>query len=532
LTKYRTFPGPGRYLVSARFDLTNEHGADGRNFNVPVETKFVLTVLPRTPARVTTVLDRLFSRCEQTSRVPLQETIEVICEFGQDAAVPGLGQFAQAGNTELRQAAIRGLGTIPGKASLNVLLAVEPDPVVREAALLALGAFTDDRAVQCAVAALADADAKVRTAAAAALGQMKTDTAIAALLRRFDATDSLDEAAAILAALGATGADEPYRVVSAALGREEDVLRRAAVSAVVRFAPADAAAALRLYAEDEDMNFRETVIRTLAETLRVPIDAEQLAPVIRSRRGTNTIGDAPRLLRLYTDDKAAPTLLGCLDFDDASIRHYYNMTIIQNQLSCQTGLAIPWLGDLNRDGTPEEEQQNRETLARLKVWLDEYRQKPWSEPPEPWRLPHDQGQLTWGPENNGLRLRARLNSSVWPLGLPQVITVDAINNGGSVVFDERPEVIEVEVDGEWYAHDPDIEPTVCGEWHAYKGQRWHSYQLSPHWKRITDSQPLELTPGPHATRIRIVRPPGDNRSHMLISLPLEFRVVTNPTKSD
>ena len=192
------------------------------------------------------------------------------------------------------------------------------------------------------------------------------------------------------------------------------------------------------------------MIRSLAETLRAPIDAGLLAPIIRSRRGTRTIGDAPRLLRLYTDDKAAPTLLSCLDFDDPSIRHYYNMTIIENQLACRTGLAIPWIGDLNRDGTAEELQLNRETLARLKAWIDQYQKAPWSEPPDPGRIPFADREQTWGPGRDGVRLRARVNCSVWPQQLPQVITVEAIGKGGSIEFPKRPEIVELEVNGRWY----------------------------------------------------------------------------------
>ena len=51
LKGYRTFPGPGRYSVSARFELTNELDPQAKKFTVPVEAKFELTILPRTTAR-------------------------------------------------------------------------------------------------------------------------------------------------------------------------------------------------------------------------------------------------------------------------------------------------------------------------------------------------------------------------------------------------------------------------------------------------------------------------------------------------
>ena len=65
--------------------------------------------------------------------------------------------------------------------------------------------------------------------------------------------------------------------------RKEEPSGSAAVSAIVRFAKPDAEAALRPYAADADLDFRETVLLTLAEKLRVPIDAGLLAPVIRLR---------------------------------------------------------------------------------------------------------------------------------------------------------------------------------------------------------------------------------------------------------
>ena len=141
LRKYREFPGPGRYSVSARFDLTNEFDAQGGKFSVPVEAKFELTILPRTAESVASVLKRLFDRCNATSGAPLQELINTICEFGQDAAVPGLARLAGAGTTEQRKAAIRGLGKIPVDASLTRLLQVERDPLVRDAALRAWERF-------------------------------------------------------------------------------------------------------------------------------------------------------------------------------------------------------------------------------------------------------------------------------------------------------------------------------------------------------------------------------------------------------
>ncbi len=231
------------------------------------------------------------------------------------------------------------------------------------------------------------------------------------------------------------------------------------------------------------------------------------------------------LLRLHTDDKAAPALLSALDFQNPSIRSYYNMTIIQNQLPCRTGLVIPWIADLNRNGSEDELARNRDTLERIEDWLAEYQQQPWSDPPEPWRLPPEQEQQTWGAEVDQVKLRARTNSIVWPLGLPQVLIIELIGDGGSITFTDPPHVVEIEVDGHWYAHDPDVEMKVAGDWHAYKGHRHHSFQLTDAWKRSDNGQALELNVGTHTARIRVTPPGSNDRTKIVTSQTVNFRVV-------
>ncbi|HLQ45702.1 MAG TPA: hypothetical protein VK137_13280, partial [Planctomycetaceae bacterium] len=168
--------------------------------------------------------------------------------------------------------------------------------------------------------------------------------------------------------------------------------------------------------------------------------------------------------------------------------------------------------------------------ARIKAWLKHYEAAPWTEPPEPWRLEWSQQEHTWGPEVKQIRIRARLNCSVWPEGLPQVVTVDAVKSGSSMNFAKRPEILELEVNDQWYAHDPTQELKVCGEWHAYKGNALHSVQLTANWKRISDGQPLVLMPGKYHLRLRLVPPPGDDRNRMVTSQAVTFRVVSTDAR--
>lgn len=545
LTKYRTFPGPGQYTVTARFTLENSFNSGEQQISIPFESKFPLSILPRSEDNVARALERWFARCRRATGDDLKETVDRLCAFGGEAAVPGLHELVENGSDELQVAAVRGLGLVAEPQALQVLLQLELRPELRVTALQSLGSFSADEAVERVAAALVDQDLDIRVAAAGSLGRMKSPSAVQALLTRLESvpiavgpggngTDKVvAEQQALLAALGATGAASALPVIRAALDAGDDSVRRTGVAAILQFSKAEASAVLPEYAEDSDLDFREFVITQLAQTLRLPIKAEWLVPVICSRNGSNTIGDAPRLLRMYTDDQAAPALVSCLDFDNPNIRSYYSATIMRQQLACRSGLAIDWVNDLNRDGTAEETAKNRDTLARLRVWATEYQKNPWSEAPEPWRLPRQQEQATWGPVVNNTRVRVRANISVWPEGLPQVLIVEVSNPiSGTIVMDSHPAVIEVDVDGEWYAHDPDVDTRIRGDWHAYKGHRFHSYQLTPHWKRVSDGEPLILNPGQHTARLRLTVPPSTDRKLLATSLPVKFRVVPYSASAD
>jgi hypothetical protein len=496
-------------------------------FRVPVETTYKLTILPREPANVQRVLAELFDQSYKTSGTPLWRLIDTICSFGKEAAVPGLVKMAIDGDATHRIAAIRGLGKVTTSQSLDALLQADQEEqiAVRVAAIKALGAFTDPPAVEAAVKALSDPNELICTTAATALGSMKTDAAIDALITRLpDSRPSVD--AAVLRAMGASGSPRVFDIIVRSLANDEDAIRRAALDAVINFPAEQAANALKPYAADADMDFREEVIHRLAKSLKQPIDPQWLVPVIKSRNGARSIGIAPRLLRLYTGDKAAPALLSCLDFENPAVRSYYNKTIMDQQLPCD-GLAVPWNADLNRDGTPDEIAQNRRTLQRIKHWVDHYEANPWTEPPRPWRLDHEEEERTWGDPVDDLSIRARVYRSVWPAGLPQVVTIDARGHPGqgSVNFSKRPDPLEVEVNGTWYHCDPNTSLKVTGSWNAYHGHRLHDIQLDDRWRRKSDGQPLDLTPGKYVVRIRLSITPKGKQTGLAVSKPVKFEVI-------
>lgn len=528
MTAFRVFPGPGEYTVSCQFDLTPSPLEESRQrFSVPVKTSYKLTILPREPVHVQRVLDELWERSRQTGSGPLSRLIDTISSFGKEAAVPGLEQMMTTGDPEHRRAAAAGLGRITTAESLRVLLQAASDEqlAVRVAVVAALGHFADVRAVQAVVRALSDPQEEIRRTAAESLGSSKTDAGLDALIRELpNAPPSVS--AAILRAMGMTKSPRVFEILERSLGSGDDLIRRAALDGILNYPSEQSVPALQPFATRGDMDFREVVIGKLAEEYKYPIDPRWLIPVIRSRKYDRSIGNAPRILRLHAGDKAAPTLLGCLDFENPDIRSYYNLTLIDNQLACG-GLVIPWISDLNRDGTPEEIESNRRTLRQIQAWTDYFAAHPWNEPRAPWELSGAEEEATWSAPMKDLKIRVHVNRSVWPRGLPQVVSIEAVSasGGGSVSFNEPLKTCEVEVNGHWYARRPDAEISVAGSWHAYHGNPWHHLQLDRRWRRISDDEPLDLKPGRYTVRVRLSMTATDNPAELATSQPTAFEVI-------
>jgi hypothetical protein len=576
LLKYRAISKPGKFQVTCRFVLTPGWPDRGKqDFNVPVETTYELTILPRELATVRRVLEPWFVEANQTGSLALDERIETIASFGQESAVAGLTTMGTDGDVEHRVAAAKGLRKIATPNAIDALLQLNRDKAleVRAAVIASLGAFTDDRAVDAVVQALSDSNEPLRKTAATALGQMKTAVAVDALIERLPTSDP-ELSAAILRAMGTSRSPRVFEIIVQSLASENGAIWRAALDAIVNFPAEDAADALRPYATtnpkvkklaespkepvdldpdvdpreaelrkmmekldqstetDPDMDFREAVIKVLAESLHQPIEMDWLTPVIQSRKGTNSIGDAPRLMRLYDGQQAVPALLSCLDFENPSVRSFYNSEIIDGQISCRGALAIPWHADLNRDGTAAETEENRQTLHKLKAWVEYRRTHPNKEEPLPRDVVRAEEEKAWGEGVDDLSIRARVNRSDWPAGMPQVVSFDGRDlpgvgkaSWGTVNFASVPLALEVEVNSQWYALAKEAAVSVCGDWNAYHGNRWQDLQLDGRWRRKTDGQPLELKPGSYTVRVAVSRTPAEKRTGLATSKPVKFEVI-------
>ncbi|MGB2820712.1 MAG: hypothetical protein WBF17_06995, partial [Phycisphaerae bacterium] len=289
----------------------------------------------------------------------------------------------------------------------------------------------------------------------------------------------------------------------------------------------EAIKALRACTADGDMDFRELVVKTLAESLKQPIDAQWLVPVILARKA---VGDAGRLMRLYAGPKAVPALLSCLDPNDPSVRGYYNQSIVYSQGSCQGGLRIPWISDLNRDGKPAEIEQNRKTLKILRAWVEHYYKHRLNEKPKPPYRSHQEDDKTWGDPADGISIRIRVNQRVWPEGMPQIVLIDVRGHPGegSVHLSKLPEPLEAEVNGHWYArHPPPKGPSVGIS--AGHGTSFQIVRLGGEWRRLSDGQPLQLAPGKYTIRVRLSTAPKDRRTALAVSKPIHFEII--PTLS-
>jgi hypothetical protein len=508
-----TFGGPGVYQVTGRRTLKLTASLDQQpQLEVPTENSFSLTIHPYSPQRmaqaIATLAVRIYSYGLEVPK-PIEETEPVGLTPGNRLCLD-----------------LETLVAIQDPQALDVLIGLANSPgVLRPAAIKCLGRRTEPRALTTVVQALASPDATLQAAAAEALGALKTPEAVDLLMGHLARAEP-SVAAALLQAMGRTREPKVLPLLTRALATGETPRRRAAVEGLVAFGSGEAVEVLKTCVADPDLDFREFVIGQLAESLQQPIDAQWLVPVIQGRKDTHTIGDAPRLMRLYTGERAVPALLSCLDFENPSIRSYYNWTLIYNQGWCQGGLRIPWISDLNRDGTAEELQANRKTLKTLRTWVDHYYAHRMDEEQIPQSQYWQEMDKLWGAPVDGIRIRARCDQRVWPEGTPQVIQIDLCQSpeGGSINLTKAPDVLEVEINGQWYACRPPVTQPTLGIDEGH-GKSFHNLVLDDRWQRLTDHQPLELTPGRYTLRVRLSTLPPDRRTGLALSQTVSFEII-------
>ena len=420
--------------------------------------------------------------------------------------------------------ALSSLTEIKHEAVLPTLItmAQKGQPRLREAVLIRLGKFKNGGELlsyATLLEALDDDKESIRSAAAEGLAVMNTGAAIDVLIERLPKAKP-QVAASILRAMGRTKSQRVFDIIVEYSNHKDNVCRYGAVDGLARFDGADAVEALkRRINNEEDMDLREYIVKTLAESMRQPIDPQWLVPVIKSRIGTHSIGDAPRLMRLCGGPKSVPALFSCLDYENPSIKSSYNWWVIYSQSSCGGGLITSWISDLNRDGTPEEIENNRKTLRIIKAWVEHYYKYRLDEKAmEKW-------PDRWGKPADGISIRARLNQRVWPEGMPQLIMFDVRSHpgGGSIHISNVPEPLEVELNGDWYVREPALKEATAGL--ELMGKSVQNIVLDENWRRKSDGQQLELKPGDYTLRVALSTTPKDRRTGLAISKAIQFEVI-------
>ncbi|MBW8017069.1 MAG: HEAT repeat domain-containing protein [Planctomycetes bacterium] len=532
---FRKIESPGVYTINCSFTLTTDvwgggFGTDKKDSDVTVETSYELTVLPRSDRNVQRVIDQLRQKAERSSHQLLTNAINAMCSFGGEAAVPTLVKLSTNDQLDLCIAAIKGLGQLPTYESLAALIAAEAggDKSTRLTALESMAAFTTDEAmaivVGVVVAALADPDEDIRGRAAKTLGSMKGKTVIDALIERLPESQP-KVASAILRAMGRTKSPDVFEFLVESLDNENSDCRYAGVDGLVAFGGEDAVKVLKTCIEEDkggaldDMDLREYIVTKLINPMKQPIDAQWFVPIIKSRKNSNSLGHPPRLMRLYTGEKAVPALLSCLDFENPSTRSYYQHSIIYSQGSCDGGLITPWVCDRNRDGTPEEIESNRRTLKRLKKWVEHYYENRMDE------KPGEKYPNWWGNPVDGISIRVRVNQRVWPEGMNQLIMFDVRNHPGEGTMNifKVPDALEVEINGEWYVRQLALKEGTSGI--EGRGKSVKNIVLDEKWIRISDGKQLELKPGKYTLRVGLSIKPEDQRTGMVESKPIKFEVI-------
>lgn len=501
-----TFSGPGVYTVTGSRTLRGQ-------VKLPIVTSFRLTIHPYGKARMREAVDNLATRIRLAG--PIRPTPAEYTE--PTALTDALRLYINL--TALT--AIKDDAVVPHL----VAMAAKGEQVQRAAALQFLGRFTTPEATAAALKAFRDENPAIRAAASGALGSMKTPAAVGALLAALP-KERGDVAAAIIRAMGVSRSARVLKSLSAALDGEDADLRRAAIRAFTHFGGPEAIKALKRAAVGDNFDIREQAVRALVEPLKHPLDAQWLVPVIRSRRRTSALGDAPRLLRLYAGPMAVPALLSCLDFEDPSVRDYYNSAIIRAQACCIGGLRIPWISDRNRNGTPEEIERNRRGLRIIKAWVAHYYRHRLNEKPAPRHRNWREENRTWGEPVDGISIRISVNQRVWPEGMPQLVKIEVRGHPGqgSVNLSSVPDPLEVEVNGQWYSRQPPLEGPVMGV-DAGHGSSFHNLELNEKWRRKSDNRRLQLAPRKYALRLRLSTTPRNRRTGLAASKPIQFEVI-------
>lgn len=217
-----------------------------------------------------------------------QERYNAARALGQmgEAAVPALAELAQGGDTNVRTAAIQGLGyTKSEKATDLVLEAIEDTDVsIQRAGAGAASTLNTPRARKALIDLLKHTDTTIRLHAANGLAYKREPEVVAALIEALRDSDTRVQHAVVrgLAYSGRRN-KEAASALFTALKEDKPELRAAVAEAIGRQRMRDAAKPLTEALDDPDLKVRQNALKALARIGGTGV-AESLAAAVRKAK--------------------------------------------------------------------------------------------------------------------------------------------------------------------------------------------------------------------------------------------------------
>jgi hypothetical protein len=302
-----TFDEPGKYTISA------EHLVRLKT-NAEFSRDYALTNSVRTDFQITVLpkdAARLGNRIRQLGErldsPEVSQATRQLADIDDERVVPYLLRVIEENKRDVIAEAVTGLGKHPDAQVCRVLIRAMHDP----------------------------SDDWIRSRAANALGNMKFGEAQDALI---DALDTGDHGVTYEAA-----------------------------NALRNFRGERTIKALESHLSEPSMDVRLAYVETLA-ALGVPFNAEWIIPIIRSQK-LNEFQNAIWFVRRNSGSNAPMILAACLDHENASATNYYNYTLAW-QIGACGGPKLTYKHDFYREGTPEQIDENKKTLATFSAWLN------------------------------------------------------------------------------------------------------------------------------------------------------------------
>jgi hypothetical protein len=342
------FDQPGEYTVTCRYVFPN-YPVGNEFLSPPVVTIFKLTVLPTDPKRVTEIIEA-WGRVVETNG-SLHEAAQALAEIKDQRTIPYLAVLVMRGpdiNYIAADALARFTNNLAAADALTSALknGDEFNIYVPQIASTALRNFhRTDRAAHTLLPGLTNSDENIRIQTARAVSW--------------------------------TGAKLAFDPLCSLLHDESNSVRYVAAQAIGRLGDARSFAVLTNLLMDSDYFLRLAAVKGLVALDR-PFQADWLTPIIRAAHNNEAnfraYHEAIVQMTLSRSDQVASGLVSCLDFDNPSVKDWYNFYLLQ-YIEDHDGLKYyyKWHHDANRDGTEEELSENRQILSELKAWLEKHK---------------------------------------------------------------------------------------------------------------------------------------------------------------